>query len=98
MEASSVNRLSELMVRLAGAGPKTRVPGPAFLGVAYFQELGDKHHKFPKSAAPSQCFSCCVMITGSRHRFDENTLARTCERYTCRNRKRKVVVVEDGNG
>jgi hypothetical protein len=95
--AKSANILASSVLQASGASAKTRVSALEFFGFEYFRSLGSKNQKFKKPSSPAKCFSCSTTIKG-QPRYDEVTLARTCERYNCRNRKRKIAEVDENDG
>jgi hypothetical protein len=97
LRAATPNALGRLILDATGASKKTKLSAPKFFGIDYFKNLGKKRHMFPTPESPARCFSCAGVITG-KHRYDETTLARLCDSWSCRKRKRRITEPDNDEG
>ena len=93
VQASTLNKLAELTIRQAGAGPKARVPAPQFFGTKFFEDLHGTRYTFPAVPPTAKCYACAA-TNQTRWRYDEVTLARMCEKCRTR-RKRNAAEMEE---
>lgn len=93
LHAATALKLVEKCIRAAGAPEKSRVSAAEFFGYNFFAKIRGKY-TFPPVPASARCFRCAAEGQ-ERWRFDETTLARTCE--VCRVRKKRKASQMDDN-